>query len=104
MGSLTFDFLTESFLFSEDLIAEQFASIPDHDLEQELQRYRAFCISNEKSLLSEVRSHPSNLRVFSGLDRVSLDQLSRVRSMLNNTLLTTRSCYLPPEIPILAKP
>jgi len=77
MGSLTFDFLTESFLFSEDLIAEQFASIPDHDLEQELQRYRAFCISNEKSLLSEVRSHPSNLRVFSGLDRVSLDQLKQ---------------------------
>src|SRR2546428_10390252 len=77
MGSLTFDFLTESFLFSEDLIAEQFASIPEHDLEQELQRYRAFCICNEKSLLSEVRPQPSNLKVFSGLGRVSLDQLKQ---------------------------
>lgn len=57
MGSLTYDFLTESFLFSDDLITEQFKTVSDSELEKELRRYREFCLSRETELFSEIRSH-----------------------------------------------
>jgi hypothetical protein len=77
MGSLTFDFLTDSFLFHEALVAEQFASVSESDLQCELQKYREFCLANEPKLLAEVSSHPSSLRVFSGLKRVGIGQLKQ---------------------------
>jgi hypothetical protein len=77
MGSLTYDFLTESFLFSDDLITEQFKTVSDSELERELRRYREFCLSRETELFSEIRSHPSDLNVFAGLERVSIEHLAQ---------------------------
>ena len=75
MGSLTHDFLTESFLFRDDLLAEQFKSVPDSELENELRLYRDFCLSREAELFSEIGSHPSDLTVFAGLESVSIEHL-----------------------------
>lgn len=77
MGTRTYDFLTDSFLFNDDLLDKKFAAMSDDAIINELRRYREFCLSNEKSLLAEVRTDPSNLKIFSNLGRVSIDQLKR---------------------------
>jgi hypothetical protein len=77
MGTRTYDFLTDSFLFDSELLDAEFAPMSEDALLEELRRYRQFCLSNGETLLSEVRANPSNLKVFSNLGRVSLDQLKR---------------------------
>ena len=77
MGTRTYDFLTDSFLFDSELLDEEFASVSEDALINELRRYRDFCLSNEDALLAEVRANPSNLKVFSNLGRVSIEQLKR---------------------------
>jgi hypothetical protein len=77
MGSLTYDFLTESFLFRDTFLAEKFGAVPDRELVEELRRYREFCLSKETDLFSEIRSNPSDLNVFAGLERVSLEELTQ---------------------------
>ena len=54
VGSRLFDFLTESFLFRDDLITERFASISLPEIERELERYQDFCVANQAALMDEV--------------------------------------------------
>jgi hypothetical protein len=54
MGSRVFDFLTESFLFRNDLISDRFASVPLAEIERELDRYRDFCLANQAAFMDEV--------------------------------------------------
>jgi hypothetical protein len=54
MGSRVFDFLTDSFLFRDDLISDRFASVPLLEIERELDRYRDFCIGNQAAFMDEV--------------------------------------------------
>src|SRR5260370_20691681 len=68
MGSRTFDFLSESFLFDESLIRERFSNIPDIEIVAELKRYRQFCLSVAPEIEAEIFTSPtSNLRLFSGI-------------------------------------
>jgi hypothetical protein len=77
MGSLLFDFLTESLLFKPDLIDEQFAGIDDKDLSAELQRYREYCLSHREDLVAEAVGTRTGFRVFPGLDDVPLRHLKQ---------------------------
>src|SRR5512142_1014676 len=54
MGSVLYDFLTESFLFDALLLAEDFRQVQESALQRELQRYREFCSSNIDRIVSEV--------------------------------------------------
>ena len=54
MGPRVFDFLTERFLFRDDLIGERYASIPLPDIEGESDCYRDFCGANQPALMDEV--------------------------------------------------
>lgn len=77
MGSRTYDFLADSFLFHDRLVSSAYASLTERELAKELQRYRDFCLANRDALISEVLAYDSSLRVFSGLDRVRLSMLKR---------------------------
>src|SRR5690349_14303241 len=77
MGSKTYDFLTDSFLFDSSLVDEQFSSVNETDINRELQRYREFCLSIVPDLYAEISSDPSSLKVFSGTKRVRLDLLKQ---------------------------
>lgn len=72
-----YDFLTESLLFDEALILEKYSSIPEQNLLRELQRYREFCLANQPELFAEISQQESNLNVFSGTDRISIDHLKQ---------------------------
>lgn len=70
MGTKTFDFLTESFLFDDSLIRDRFQRVPDEEIQKELRRYREFCLSNAKQIEKEIISNDSNLKVFPGTELI----------------------------------
>ncbi|MGA2715606.1 MAG: hypothetical protein ABSG41_21105 [Bryobacteraceae bacterium] len=86
MGSLTFDFLTDSFLFRDDLIDQQFASIPVSEIERELDRYREFCITNQAALMADVDGESSNLTIYAP-ERVSLPDLTQAALYVHQYVL-----------------
>lgn len=70
MGSKVFDFLSDSFLFDDANINNQFGSTSEREILNELKRYREFCLSNAVELEQEVSSNTSNLKLFSGVKLV----------------------------------
>jgi hypothetical protein len=77
MGSKTYDFLTESFLFDESLIDENFQSVSDADILNELKQYREFCLSVTSDIQQEILSNTSSLKIFSGVKEVEIDLLKQ---------------------------
>jgi hypothetical protein len=71
MGSKVYDYLSESLLFDDSLILDQFRSIPEDEILKELRRYREFCLSAMGELEQEALSNTSNLKLFSGINLVS---------------------------------
>jgi hypothetical protein len=64
MGSLTFNFLTESFLFNERLLANDFRSVSEKRLNKELRSYRSYCKRHKEKLAAEIQASHSNLKMF----------------------------------------
>ena len=64
MGSLTYTFLSESFLFDDANITEQYSRFPDAELRAELNRYREYVISNLPQLIREIGTTEGPLRIF----------------------------------------
>lgn len=77
MGSVTFDFLTDSFLFKDALIQDEFRQIPEHEIIKELNSYREFCFSNILELENEVLINESNLKVVSEVEMPDLKLLKQ---------------------------
>ncbi|MCI0489653.1 MAG: hypothetical protein L0229_23950 [Blastocatellia bacterium] len=77
MGSKIYDFLTESLLFDESLIQEQFSSVSEQDIRTALRDYREFCLSNKDELENEINKDSSNLKVFSGVKSTDVQLLKQ---------------------------
>ncbi len=88
MGSKLYDFLTESFLFDDSLIEEQFASVPEAEIRNELSRYREHWLANATQIEKEVRSNDSALKLFSGLKRTDLTLLKQTALYVDQQILT----------------
>jgi hypothetical protein len=88
VGSRTFDFLTESFLFDDSLIGDRFRDIPEAEILAELKRYRDFCLSVAPEIEAEISNSPeSNLRLFSGIKHVNLALLKQASLYVHQHLL-----------------
>ncbi len=68
MGSKIYDYLTESMLFDDSLIRDEFKNVEEHELKTELRHYREFCLTNMPALEQEVLGNDSNLKLFSGVE------------------------------------
>lgn len=88
MGSKVYDFLTDSFLFDESHIEEQFASIPEEEIRKELGRYREHWLVNAAEIEKEVRSNDSALKLFSGLKHIDLRLLKQTALYVDQQILT----------------
>ncbi len=88
MGSLTYNFLADSFLFSEDLINTQFKSISDSKIEQELESYREYCMKNFDGLLQEISNTESALKVFSTIDEFSVEFLTQTALYIEQFIIS----------------
>ncbi len=87
MGSQTFDFLTESLLFNNQLIKTSFSSISEKRLQEELNKYREFCLSKQSELQLEVLSYQSNLKVFSGFKMPPFSLLKQSALYINQYVI-----------------
>jgi hypothetical protein len=88
MGSKTFDFLTENFLFDDSLISDRFRDLPETEITAELNRYREFCLSVAPEIETEILNSPqSNLRLFSGIRHVSLSLLRQATLYVHQHVL-----------------
>jgi hypothetical protein len=89
MGSRTFDFLTESFLFNEHLLSSDYKSVSERRLAQELRGYRSYCKRQKNQLAGEVLATHSNLKIFIS------DQRAHTLDFLKQTAFTsTKSCSM----------
>jgi hypothetical protein len=70
VGSKVYDYLSESFLFDDSLIGEQFGSMSEGEILRELSCYREFCLAAKPELEQEASRKTSNLKLFSGIKRV----------------------------------
>jgi hypothetical protein len=86
MGSHLFDFLTESFLFRQDLIAEEFAQTPVSEIEKELRSYREFCIKNRAEMFTESASGGSSLTLYDP-EHLSLRELTQAAFYVDRYIL-----------------
>lgn len=66
MGSIIYDYLNNSLLLDESLIADQFQGVSDDELRGALTRYRDFCIAHFEELIEEVAPEAGKLRLFAG--------------------------------------
>jgi hypothetical protein len=88
MGSVIYDFFSESMLSHKDSIAECFKNETIERLEKELVDYRQFCIDNFSSIIREIIEYPSALKTFTSIDLVP-------KQLLMQTALYLDQCVLP---------
>ena len=77
MGSLTYDFLSNSILFNDDEIENGFSSLKDVQLENILQDYRIHCLKNIAELSKEIIDNKSSLKVLSSIEKVKYETLKQ---------------------------
>ncbi|OBQ35275.1 MAG: hypothetical protein AN485_14025 [Anabaena sp. MDT14b] len=87
MGSQTFDFLTESFLFRDDLINDNFRTFSEKEILNELNNYREFCLSKKSEIEKEVIKNTSNLNMLSGIEMPHLSSLKQSALYINQYLI-----------------
>jgi hypothetical protein len=87
MGSQTFDFLTDSFLFRDALIQSQFSTVTELEIQQELTRYREFCLSKQSELEQEILVSQSNLNVISDVEMPDIGLLKQNAFYVNQHII-----------------
>jgi hypothetical protein len=87
MGTIIYDFLTESMLFDDTNIENKYSSISDSVLRRELSRYREHVLSNHDELLSEIISKNSSLKIFGEKDYFSIQNLMQTALYFDQVVL-----------------
>ncbi|GAA0870874.1 hypothetical protein GCM10009117_00190 [Gangjinia marincola] len=77
MGSITYNFLSDSILFNEKSISNNFRNETDSRIEKELLDYRNHCIKNYPELIKEIKDKESFLKVFSSTQKTPYELLKQ---------------------------
>ncbi len=87
MGSVIYDFLNDSFLFDGSLIHDNYSSVSESDLKQELVKYRDFVMNNAVTLRNEIIQDQYRLRVFGAKDYFSIQNLMQTAFYFDQVVL-----------------
>jgi len=77
MGSITYNFLSESLFFHQNSIDNNFKNESEERIEKELKNYREFCINNYNEIVNEIAKRESFLKVFSSSAETSINLLKQ---------------------------
>ena len=80
MSNVAYTYLSESFLFREDSLSDQFSSITDSEVQAELVRYREYILRSQRDLENEATGDDSRLAIYFetvGRNRPSVDLLKQ---------------------------
>ena len=97
MGSVTYNFLTESIFFHQESINNQFKNENQARLEKELEKYREFSINNYEELIGEINENHSLLKVFTSIENTPI-------SLLKQTALYIEQFVIPDPLFKLTEP
>ena len=103
MGSVLFDYLTESFLFDEAHLEDAFARIDEKQLADELKKYREFCLQHLAALRDEVVASPSMLRAFTGVARLPVRTLKQSALYVEQYVLEDPLFSFTPDPPVVGE-
>jgi hypothetical protein len=87
MSKISFDFLADSFLLNESCIKNQYKDYTEDAIRNELEKYRAHCLTNLDALTSSVQNIDSNLKVVSRNDYVDFPRTLQSALYLENYLI-----------------
>ena len=96
MGSRTYEFLADSFLFDQALISEKFTSISDRELEEELRRYFEFAIKEGPTVEAEISKDVSNLVIVS-------DEPINTAHLVQSSLYVNQYVFDDPLLPLVER-
>lgn len=88
MGSIAYDFLANSFFFSDSQLENGFSDVSNSKIEQELEAYRSYCIENFVDLSNDISSKTSSIKVFSNIDKVSVEFLTQTALYMEQFILS----------------
>ncbi len=77
MSRVIYDFLVDSILFDDIAIQTQFKDVSKNELEKILLEYREHCIKNIDTIVKEVKSNASTLKVVSTLKEIPYSTLKQ---------------------------
>jgi len=89
MSNIAFDFLTESLLFCEEYLANDFSSISDKELISELRKYREYILQNFKSITQEISlyENSTNVAIETFGELPSEDKLKQLALYMNQIVI-----------------
>lgn len=87
MGSFIYNFLNDSLLLDQSLIRDNYRTISNDRLIQELVSYRSFCIQNMPQIVSEIKADSSKLSCLGGDGLSDLSSLKRSALYLEQMVL-----------------
>lgn len=87
MGTINYDFISESLFAHQESINNEFCNESDERLEKELQNYRKFCVDNYEKLFQEIAANKSFLKVFTSADHVPLSLLKQTALYLDQYII-----------------
>lgn len=87
MGSIIYDFLTESLLFDKSLQEEGYKTVSESALRAELEKYRQHVLSNIDALVEEMHGG-SQLKLFGDHDYFSTSHLMQTALYLDQVILS----------------
>jgi hypothetical protein len=82
-----YDFLNSSLFFDLSLMEDRFAKLAEKRLVAELEKYRAFCISNLEELGEDARGPEHTLRMFAGNSFQTIKMLKQAAFYLDAVIL-----------------
>lgn len=98
MGSVIYDFLTESLLFDDKLISDEFRCVDERLLLKSLEDYRDFVLSSLPAIEEEAKEDRSSTKIFSGSPRTGLDLLKQAAFYVHKFIIPD------PLFPLTEKP
>jgi len=87
MCKIIYNFLSESIFFNDDSIGSDFSNESEERLQDELSKYRNYCIENIEEIAKEITDNSSILRVFSSTNKTSLDLLKQTALYINQFII-----------------
>ncbi len=88
MGSITYNFLADSYFFNEREFDSGFKDYSDDKIYLELEKYRNHCLNNFEELKNEISKNKSSLKVFATIDDISLSFLSQTALYIQQFIIS----------------
>ncbi len=87
MGSVTYNFLSQSFLLNISCIQNQYREYSENEIFAELEGYRNHVIKHFDELIEEIKHTSSSLKVFSTIQKTELTDLSQMALYLDQFII-----------------